>query len=148
MDLLAAGPEPQPRSARLLCYGKDGAPFCAVLLNLPLWQPNAASDLESPSDLQAAPGQVEERCRLLLLWDVTAKPQRIAHYEIGKQIGHGAFGVVHLGRNTGTGRFRSPWSPLTLTHHRHHHPHHQHSGWCVTSRLAIMLLQVSWWRSR
>ena len=109
VELLAAGPEPQPKSASLLCCRKDGAPLRAVLLNLPLWQPDAASNSESPSDLAAAPAHVEERCRLLLLWDVTAKPQRIAHYEIGKQIGQGAFGVVHLGRNTGTGRLRSTW---------------------------------------
>lgn len=88
-----------PPTATAVCHRRDGSPFYGLLCARPL----PAGELPGAGAAADPPRRV-----LLTVADVTGKVQRVDKYEVGKVLGRGAFGVVHLAKNSLTGWFLLP----------------------------------------
>lgn len=79
----------RPSATKLLCYRKDGSPFCAAFFSCPL-QPDPAMPLS--------------KANLIILVDCTsAKQVKVGKFLMGRILGKGASGVVRKCKNTATG---------------------------------------------
>lgn len=97
-DFLLTATDGLPSTASLLCQKKDGTPFFGLLTLVPLPRPREESHNSPAPERSASSGEM-----LLFVVDITARPQTVGRYVVGKVIGKGSFGVVHLAKDTVTG---------------------------------------------
>jgi hypothetical protein len=124
--LMSAQSKGQHEVMKMLLYKRDGSPFWAMVASCPLatasqttvpkihfapaarpaqqqqQQPGSSSNSES-GDSSSGNGSCSSQ--LLLVVDITSShAKRVGKYTLGRVLGAGASGVVHLGKNTDTGR--------------------------------------------
>lgn len=104
LELLAADLKPHSQcTMSLQCYRKDGSPFLALLSLTSIQRPKKLPPAEKTDEEHFRGGGARDKCILLLLADITARPVKMGGYVLGRVLGNGAFGSVHLGKKSSTG---------------------------------------------